>query len=235
MIGRPLAVAALAWALAGCAGNDGTVAPSPEGHLDILGAYPAFGLGQPPAERAALGFFSAGEPDAPLDEFAPTSVDDRPAVRVSGPGGQAMVGRRTAAPLLATPFLHWRWRMMAAAAPAADAPVTLLVGFSGGGGPALEATGEGVPAHRRLLAIVWAGGGVEPGGMMASGPVGRFVARAGSGGPSWWMQAVDLADLHRRLWPGIRPDEAQVTFIALAARASTGAGTAEVADVVLSR
>lgn len=228
-----LVAVALALLLGGCVTT--AVAPGPEGVLDVLGGYPPLGLGAAPRDREARGFFTVGSPEG----IAPATVEERPSVRFTAPGRDGAAGRKTAAPLLATPFLQWRWRtidVIANEAPGGDddAPMMLLVGFSGGLGPTAKDS-PGLPFHQRMVSIVWSRRGDETGAVLAKGPYARFVARSGDGGRDWWEHALDLADLHRHLWPRIPGDDVEVTFIALASRATTRHGVAEIADVVLTR
>ncbi|KAF0118625.1 MAG: hypothetical protein FD149_580 [Rhodospirillaceae bacterium] len=230
------------------------------GRFDVMGAYPPFGLGAPVKERTRQGFFLTEAADAPPVSPAPlipisflrpasppadpasvmtaTLVQEQPGIRLATPGGSFVIGRRTRVPLLVSPFLRFRWRIQDPGMPpeTKDAPVSLLVGFTGGEEAEGSAGTESLlPPHQRLLAIVWSGRGMDRGRFTVRGLQGRFLAQGGERRFTWWEHGIDLSDLHRYLWPDVRREVVETVFVAIALEATRRQTITEITGLVLSR
>jgi len=232
------------------------------GRFDVMGAYPPFGLGAPVKEQTCQGFFLteaaqtppvspaplipisflrpvSPSPADPAPVIAATLVQEQPGVRLATPGNSLVIGRRARVPLLVSPFLRFRWRVHDPGAPPdvkEDAPVSLLVGFTGGEETKETAeTHSLLPPHQRLLAIVWSGRGMDRGRFTVRGAQGRFLAQGGERRFTWWEHGIDLFDLHRHLWPDIRREAVETVFVAIALEATRRQTITEVTGLILSR
>ncbi len=205
--------------------------------LDLLGEDLAFALSAPPSARREAGFFTVGFPafQAP----ATPEAMGRNALQVLTPPGRGAVGRRIDTALTDMPYLSWSWRLQPRTpapmlTPSPDAPMRLLVGFSGGGTGTEETALSALPPHERAAVILWAAESWQGGAALTRGPYGRFVARAGGSDGRWWGQELDLAALHRRLWPEIEIGAVRITFVAVAAEDTAEESLGEVAQISLA-
>jgi hypothetical protein len=153
------------------------------------------------------------------------------AVRADVPGG-ALMGRRVDAGLAATPYLRWSWYLEPAmfgggAGAGEDRGLRVVVFFRSNARPWTEtysAWFKAAPAEWDRWAEISFGG---PGAARAEAAEqrkwvaddsGRRMAvrapRAGQAG-EWHLEAIDLAELQRRLWPNEDPAQTRVTMIAV--------------------
>lgn len=188
-----------------------------------------------PPDWVTLGRLGSGELET-------VELDGLPALRVSSGEAPFVVARRVDARLSVTPYLSWAWYV--APPPEGPHPVHLVVGFrdagteeADGGWPQL---GAELPAHDRLLALTWGASALSRGTLEPAGPGGqppsRYIVRGGAEyGQRWYAETVDLAELHRRLWPGRRQNSVRIVFVGLAAGSAAPALPMHVAAITLSR
>jgi hypothetical protein len=221
---RSFIAGGLAAALAGCAEKMPTPLQSANGRSLVLGPEPGFNPAVLPADWFVTPSRAAGR-------FKVVDVAGSPVLRVEAPGG-ALLGRRLAMPLLATPYLHAGWYLdpgLYGGGPRDGLPrgLRLVVGFRGGtpGGPQLVDrvfTGD-LPAHDRFMELRF-------GGIAASRPEeawlelaaisdrgmrrvlrGRDRNQAGR----WHVEAIDLAAFYAGFWPRDRLAQVEIVFVAV--------------------
>lgn len=217
-------------ALGGCTAPPSTVSAP---RIDILGKDVVFALDAPPLQRLAAGFFNHS-----LTGLTPGG--DGPGVlHAVTPPGNALLGRRLDAPLAATPYLVWNWRILPprvapAAPPSSSHPLQLVIGFAGGSwGPAPY--NPDLPPFQRALVIAWAYPEWEAGATEQRGAYARTVAHGGPPDGAWWEDILDLAELHSRFWPDIETRDVRISFVAVATRKSWENTEAEIAGLALTQ
>lgn len=239
MAGRGVPPSRLVWALLLSALlSTGAVAaepePQPAGEVSVFSDQLAFAIDAPGPELASRGYFGGGS----LSGLYPT--DDPGHVVVVTPPGDALVGRNLDLSLASLPILTWTWRRLPpdmgwSETLTEDAPMRLIVGFKGGAeataGPAKKSA---LPAYDRALVVTWANDPWESGAADRRGAVGRFIAHGGPADGQWWVEAVNLADVHARLWPDIGVATVHIAWVAVAVRKGDGRSLGEIAGVALA-
>ncbi|MCE2510697.1 MAG: hypothetical protein J4G10_06955 [Alphaproteobacteria bacterium] len=190
-----------------------------------------------------------------------------PALKVAAASGHSFVGRRLDASLIAGPYLRWAWylettfhasghHLSDATAPPRN-PLRLRIAFRGGprepeSVPASPWTASGVPAHDRLLDLIWdwQAASLTQGGDWR--PVEVAAPGAGALRPScsvpcvpiqkrledtdqWWLEAADLEKIYRQFWPEDHLKEVRVVFVALVLEPSPVPITGYLADLDFRR
>jgi hypothetical protein len=219
---------------------DGSAPSAAPGEVSVFSDQVAHAIDSPTPAQQARGFFGGGS----ISGLFPT---DQPGhVMLVTPPGDALVGRHLDLALAGLPFLTWSWRrLLPDSGPvetlASDAPMRIVVGFTGGGtrqasepAPTQPPDGLQLPPFERALVVIWSNQAWESGTADRRGSVGRFVAHGGAGDGQWWEQTVDLADLHARLWPETKQADVRVAWIAVAVRQSDGRSLGEIAGVALA-
>jgi hypothetical protein len=164
-------------------------------------------------------------------QLAIVDLQGTTAVRADVPGG-ALMGRRVDAGLAATPYLRWSWYLEPAifgggASSGEERGLRVVVFFRSNARPWTENWSSWIwaaPAEWDRWAEISFGG---PGAARAdaaaqlkwiANDAGRREvvreARTGQAG-EWHIEAIDLAELHRRLWPNEDPSQTRVTMIAV--------------------
>ncbi len=195
----------------------------------VLGPEPGFDPAAPPAEW----FAGPGAARA----FAVVEQDGLAALELRS--AETVLGRRTAVPLLAAPYLRWGWRLES---PVAGAGIRLVVGLAQGDRGGATRPGQPPPHDRRIeLALVGTAGGARivgsSGGAPGSGEGVLLRSVDAGSAQSWMVEAIDLGALHARLHPGDAQAQLIVTFVAvggIGVRAD-GRPLGQVAEIVLSR
>jgi hypothetical protein len=209
----------------------------------IFGDQVAFAIEAPGPAKLDQGFFGGGS----ISGFYPT-IDTGHILLVTPPG-DAVLGRRLDQPLASRRFLTWSWRRLPLDTGQPDnltddAPMRLIVGFSGRGSaaPALQPPSQGgphaspdLPPYDHAVVVVWSDYPWENGAADRHGPLARFIAHGGGGDSGqWWEEAVDLASLHSRLWPEAEIGEVRISWIAVGLRRAEGRSRGEVAGIALA-
>lgn len=139
--------------------------------------------------------------------------------------------RHTNASLLATPYLSWAWHMQPPGILARGSahPVRIIVGLVGPGkkaGKSWWSFGDDGKVTR-IIQMVWNETALGRGSVI--GPridedrpeSARYIAR---GGPEqanrWWVDTVDLALIHRQVWPEDDPSKMVIRYIGVAVQAA---------------
>lgn len=153
------------------------------------------------------------------------------AARADVPGG-ALMGRRVDATLAASPFLRWSWYLEPAifgggAGSGQERGLRVVVFFRSNVRPWTENWSSWIRATPaewdRWAEISFGGVGAaraETGQQRkwVGDDAGRRIVlrepRAGQAG-EWHVETIDLAELHRRLWPSEDPANVRVTMIAV--------------------
>jgi hypothetical protein len=237
MTARCVGAVLIAFALGGCVIPQAEVAP--EGTLEVFGV-------------ASL----APGPALPRDWALDIEDDDRTAVRnailVERQAERAtltlhtarrrfVLARRTNATLLATPYLGWSWRFMAA--PGYESDIRMIVAFHGGnpesrswGGEPFAYLGLKLPPFDRAIAVLWGRSALERGSLATGAAIAEYIARGGSEHQdAWWSDNLDLAALYRKAWPDDRIERARIMFVGFAVAEGAGDAQASFGDIVLYR
>lgn len=154
--------------------------------------------------------------------------------------------RRINASLLATPYLNWAWHTQP---PRAGAhPIRVLVELTDRDPQSKRSwwqiTGSDPADARRLILLVWdataLGRGTIVGPILKDGypQTARYTAR---GGPEqanrWWVDSVDLSQIHRQIWPNDDPSKFDITAVGVSVQADstkTNTGTTKGASMNLA-
>lgn len=232
-------------------------------------------LPNPAPEFAKAGLSGDWIPDPKTGgpEVAFTNKEGIAALKLTAKAERAFVGRRLDASLMAGPYLRWAWYLETASyggsgrhlsdatAPPRN-PLRLRIAFRGGpreeeGAPASPWTATGVPAHDRLLDLVWewqpatltqgggwrpveagakraaenVAGGAHPGCSVPCIPIQKRLEDTGQ----WWLEAADLEKIYRGFWPEDHLTEVRVVFVALVLEPSPVPMVGYLADLDLRR
>ncbi|MGQ0664875.1 MAG: hypothetical protein ACT4P2_15100 [Pseudomonadota bacterium] len=245
-------VGALLAALAACAEPPPGPLPAAGGHALVLGPDAGFDPARLPTDWWR-------QPRGSSGGFALADLDGIQVLRIDAASG-ALIGRRLAAPLLATPYLRWAWYLDpgafgSGAGDGLDRGLRLVVGFKGGTVRGSQLTdrlfaffGSDLPAHERTIEIAFGGVGApraENARQHLSVVSDRGMRRtlrppASDQAGQWQIEAIDLAEIYAQLWPSDRLAEIEIGFIAvggLAARLPAGvpASLGYIAEILLSR
>jgi hypothetical protein len=236
--------------LAGCAGQQPqSRAPVEDGQIRVLDRIP--GLHR---NAAADQWWTRRR--AEEGQLAVVDLQGTVAIRADVPGG-ALMGRRVDAGLAATPFLRWSWYLEPAifgggAGTGEERGLRVVVFFKSGERPWTENWSSwlrAAPAEwDRWAEISFGGFGAaraEAGQQRksAADDAGRRLAlrepRTGQAG-EWHVEAIDLAELHRRFWPNEDPSKVRITMIAVGGFSGPvppglPASIGYVSEVILSR
>lgn len=165
--------------------------------------------------------------EAPLEGgFALSDLGGRGALRVDASRGALLV-RPVHVPLAAAPKLRWAWYLEPShfgggAGLGLDRGLRIEIGFSDGAPSSWSASGD-LPPHDRRVDIALAGVGA-PNAEFAShslyavsdkGVRRTLIPASGEAAGRWRIEEVDLAALHRALWPSRKADGAIVEYIAV--------------------
>ncbi|MFM7343936.1 MAG: hypothetical protein ACKO1J_01030 [Tagaea sp.] len=210
--------------LAGCAGQQPqSRAPVEDGQIRVLDRIP--GLHR---NAAADQWWTRRR--AEEGQIAVVDLQGTVALRADVPGG-ALMGRRVDASLAATPFLRWSWYLEPAIfgggpGTGEERGLRVVVYFLSTDRPRTETWISWVrtaPEWDRWAEITFGGFGAaraEAGQQRKSAgdEAGRRIAlrepRAGQAG-EWHVEAIDLAELHRRFWPDMDPSRVRIAMIAV--------------------
>jgi hypothetical protein len=189
-------------------------------------------------------------------QLAVVDLQGTVAVRADVPGG-ALMGRRVDAGLAATPYLRWSWYLEPAmfgggTGSGQERGLRVVVFFRSNERPWAENWSSWIwaaPAEwDRWAEISFGGFGAaraEAGQQrkwIADDAERRIVLREPRTGQAgeWHAEAIDLAELHRRLWPNEDPSQVRITMIAVggfsgAVPPGLPASIGYVSEVLLSR
>jgi hypothetical protein len=210
--------------LAGCAERPPAPLAMTNGRAIVIGPEPGFDPDAPPKDWFRV-------PARGASAFRVVELSNVPVLRIDAPGG-ALLGRRVAMSLLATPYLHIGWYLDPAlqgggAGDGLARGLRVVVGFKGGtpGGPQLVDrvfTGD-FPAYDRTIEFRLAGlGATRP-----EDAVAEFLAISDRGlrrqlRPSahgqagqWHLEALDLTEIYRGFWPRDRMGQVEIAFVAV--------------------
>lgn len=158
--------------------------------------------------------------------FALADLERHGVLRVDASSGALLV-RTVRAPLAANPKLRWAWYLEPShfgggAGLGLDRGLRIEIGFSDGAPSSWSASGD-LPPHDRRVDIALAGVGA-PNAEFAShslyavsdkGVRRTLIPASGEAAGRWRIEEVDLAALHRALWPSRKADGAIVEYIAV--------------------
>ena len=165
--------------------------------------------------------------DAPPEGgFALSDLGGRGALRVDASRGALLV-RPVHVSLATAPKLRWAWYLEPShfgggAGLGLDRGLRVEIGISDGAPSSWFPTGD-FPAHARRVDIALAGVGA-PNAALAShslyavsdkGVRRTLAAATGDAAGRWRVEEVDLAALHRALWPSVKVDGATIEYIAI--------------------
>ena len=206
--------------------------------LPIFADQVAFAIDAPGPSKLERGFFGGGS----ISGIYPTITAGH--MLLVTPPGDAVLGRRLNQPLSARRVLTWTWRRLPLDTGQPDnltddAPMRLIVGFSGGGVRPVSANAPlasiDLPPYDRAVVLVWSNYPWENGAADRNGPLARFIAHGGGGDSGeWWEESVDLASLHARLWPGADIADVRIAWVAVGLRRADGSSRGEVAGIALA-
>lgn len=157
------------------------------------------------------------------------SIDGLPALKITPGTHNFALTRNVRAPLLALPYLSWSWHVQPPKR--GNHPVRLIIGladrtkeqprawwqFSGDDGPPVD----------RVITVVWGDTALTRGTVF--GPTidedgtarVRYIARGGpEQGGQWWVDTIDLSQIHHQLWPNDTPANMDVHVIGIAVEAA---------------
>jgi len=229
----------LALGLALAIAASGRLSAAEPGALEVFGDQLALAIDAPASVQQAQGFFGGGT----ISGLYPTYSFDH--MLLVTPPGNAVVGRQLERPLAERPLLGWDWRRLPPdSGPVEtltdDAPMRLIIGFSGGRSVAPlpsvdqpEHRARALPPYDRALVVTWSNHAWDSGVVDRRGQFARFIAHGGPADGSWWRQSVDLAELHQRVWPQIDPAEVRVAWVAVGLRKTDGRSLGEIAGLTL--
>jgi hypothetical protein len=162
------------------------------------------------------------------------------------PGDERLTAvRRLHTYVMVTPYLSWTWHI--APTPDGSHPLTLLVGFSNTVGPTIlkadQATfpmGAPLPAHDRLLLVVWDRQALRRGTLehapKISPNAARYISRGGAeNGGNWWAENLDLSALYKRAWPADRLANTKIVFLGITVAPGPADAHAHVLGIAVSR
>jgi hypothetical protein len=247
---RFLAVLGALVLLAGCAKlEQPTRAAVVDGHIRVLDRIP----GQHPNAAPDQWWSSR---TAGQGQLAVVDLQGTLAVRADMPGGSLM-GRRVDAALTATPYLRWSWYLEPLAfgggpGTGQERGLRVVVFYRSTERPAIEDWRSWLrvsPAEwDRSVQISFGGhGAARAEQAMQRKAVGDDAGRTiplreprTEQAGAWHVEAIDLAELHRRFWPNENPANVRVAMIAFGGYAGEvppglPGWVGYVADVVLSR
>lgn len=169
-----------------------------------------------------------------------TEKDGIAVLKITASAGRAFAGRRLDIALLASPYLRWAWYLETApaagrhisdaTAPARN-PMRLRIAFRGGSRdedstPPSPWQASGVPAHDRILDLVWESTPTRDDGVQQ--PPSRQqnfvpgctvpcmpIQKKRTDSDQWWLEAADLEKIYLGFWPEDRLGEVHVVFVGL--------------------
>ncbi len=158
--------------------------------------------------------------------FALADLGGRGALRVDASGGALLV-RPIRLPLAANPKLRWAWYLESShfgggAGLGLNRGLRVEIGFSDGDPSSWFSAGD-LPLHDRSIDIALGGVGA-PSATLAShsldavsdkGVRRALVPASGDAAGYWRVEEVDLAALHRAIWPSRTLERATIEYIAV--------------------
>lgn len=195
------------------------------GTLSVLGPDQALVEAVSQGE-VAPGWEISGE--MPPGALAIHQIDKYRALGVTAGATPFALLRRTHASLLATPYLSWAWHTDQVARSGSH-PVRILVVLVDRDRKAERSWWQfGGGNVTRVIQMVWNASALGRGSVVgprveAGRPESaRYIARGGpEQGNRWRFDTVDLALIHRQVWPGDDPSKMDIRYIGVAAQAST--------------
>lgn len=212
--------------LPGCAERRPAPLATANGRSIVLGPEPGFDPAAPPRDwfrSPARGTFG----------FQVVDLSGVPVLRVDVPGG-ALLGRRIAMPLLASPYLHIGWYLDPAlytggAGDGLPRGLRVVVGFKGGTPRGMQLVDHvfsgDLPGHDRAIEFRLAGLGssrvedstVEFAAINDRGVKNVLRGPAHGQAGRWHLEALDLSAIYGGFWPRDRRAQVGIAFIAVGA------------------